>query len=386
MSSNSQLPSGGLVLLPRARLHRPSPDPDRPVLGLSQAHPVLSHRSQPVRQLRGPDLRSVDGEPVTDPVAEFAKRIQQPHMLALGSARYTEPLTAEELFRLWCLAHIPRLGEPVDVTTAFKAAKLPVARRLEALTGLAEAWLDRRLDSARLRAHISRRWAHLSALPCDSLLDGQIRSACRNLRWNRHIAHVLLHDDAPSRLHDSLVAFGTQPPQLLSREDVACFLEVPVATLEPLFGWSGILTESTRGQGFDADELFEAKRFLQQMLTERNVDQAIGVEGAVAELEYLHLLAAWLGLEDQPARYPASTLVGLFDQIFQSVASRGPPSAVTCLPDSLPEKVDAEAVVSAMALIQNGGLRAYGWAAPYRLVDLQGNPEEVGRALAESRV
>jgi len=333
----------------------------------------------------GADYRSAEGDSVPEHVVEFATRIQDPHMLALGSGAYTEPVTPDEVFRLWCLAHIPKLGESLDVTTAFKAAKLPAARRVGALTALADAWRDRRLDSGHLRQHIGKRWAHFNALPHDSLQDSQIRTACWRLRLNRRIAHVLLHDDAPSPLRDSLVAFGTQPPQLKSREDVADFLEVPVAAVEPLCGWSGILTDPTHGRGFDADEVLEAKRFLDGMLTAWEVDQALGVEGAVAELEYLKLLAPWPGLEHHQARYPARTLAQLFDQIFESIVPTDTTSSVTCLQDCLVEPTDPGTFVSAIGLILNGGLQAYGWGPPFRLTDLRVNAAEVSHALVESR-
>jgi len=334
----------------------------------------------------GADLSKAEGDPVPDHVAEFAKRIQQPHMLAMGSAEYTEPVTPDELFRLWCLAHIPRPGEALDVTHAFKAAKLPLERRLESLAGLAGAWADHRLDSVRLREHFVRRWAHLRALPCDTLVEAQIRSVCQTLLLNRELTHVLLHDAAPSRLRDSLVAFGTQPPQLLSQKEVAGFLEAPVAALKPLFGWSGILSAPEDGEGFDADELLEAKRFLRRMLTAKEVDRAVGVDGAAAELEHLRLLAPWPGLTDQAARYPASTLVQLFDKIFESIASPETETGVTRLQDGLRENTDPRALVNAVALVLNGGLRVYGWAPPFRWVDLAVNADELRRALVEAKV
>lgn len=302
-----------------------------------------------------------------------------------GSAAYTEPVSPDELFRLWGLACIPRHGESLNESRVFQAGQLPLARRLEGLAGLADAWVDRRLDSARLRAHILGRWVHLNALPCDSLVEAQLRSACQMLLLNHEVTHVLLHDSAPSRLPDSLVAFGTKPPQLRSREEVARFFEVPMASLEPLIGWSEILREPTDELGFDADDLLEAKRFLHRMMSARDVDRAVGVDGAVAELEYLHLLTPWPGFENEPARYPAGTLVQLFDKIFESIASPEAGASVTPLQDCLPKKAAAGPIVSAIALILNGGLRAYGWEPPFRLVDLRVNADELRHALAASR-
>ena len=317
----------------------------------------------------GYDLASAPRQAVSDAAATVAVLIQQPTMVAMGDREATAPINQDELSALLrlCLAAGPGRGSLYGLTEPL--AKLSVAGRIAALDRLGSAWVERRIDSTRLRAVVLERWVSSGLLPPSAQLD-LLKLAAVTVELPGDVLRLLCHGsderrDLPAALH-----FEGRPPQLLSTAAVATFLGIDESALRALRGRDG-LDSPADGQGHDMDQVLGLEHALRALLTTQQVDRLTGVEGLALELVNLKLLTALRLADGTVIGIQLESLELLLSRTQENVDQRTPaPIAGVPLWEALSHGTDLARIAWMVSQVRGGSLAAFAWPAPHRLLDL----------------
>jgi TniQ len=331
----------------------------------------LRHRRARLMQCGecGSDLRLASSQAVSAAAAEAAGLVQRPAMVPMGDPDSTAPIDQEELSALLRLCVPASLGQGTSYGLTEPLERLPVAARLGALENLGHAWVERRIDSARLRAQVLGRWMSASLLPQHVQLE-LLATAAVTVELPGDVLRLLCHGSDAQRVVPAAVHFDGRPPQLLSTAAVADYLGIDEDALRALRGRDG-LDSPPEGLGYDMDQVMRLERTLRTLLTPQEVDQVTGVDGLVLALLDLKLLAALRSTDGTVIGIRLDSLELLLSGIQEKVDQRMPaPASAVPLWQALSHGTELQGVAWMVSQARGGSLGAYAWPAPHRLLDL----------------
>lgn len=309
------------------------------------------------------------GRLVPQAALEVAHLVQRPVMLAMGDPDYTAPIDPQELSGLLRLCLPVGAGRDPMSGLSTGLESLSVAERIEALDRLGAALLDRRIDSARLRAVVESRWLWARHAPAVSRLH-LLRNAALAAELAPDVTRLLCHGSDVRRDVPAAVQFAKRPPRLESQAEVAAFLGVDVDTLAAVAG-SSLLTRAKPGQGHDMDEVLAVQTALEGLLSIEQVDTLLGLPGLAQALLTLKLLSSVKAADGTIVGVKLEALDKLMSGIQAVVDTRSADKGdVSAMAEGTAYGMDTTQMAWATAQVQSGSLRALAWPAPHRLMDL----------------
>jgi hypothetical protein len=315
------------------------------------------------------ELGNAPRHAVSDMALAAAVLVQRPAMVAMGDPPSTAPIDQVDLgclLRL-CLPCGAGRGSMHGLTESLH--RLSTDERIAALERLGSAWVDRRIDSARLRAVVLQRWASAGLLPPTAQID-LVKLAAVTAELPGDVLRLLCHGSDRQKDLPAATRFGGRPPQLLTLDAVAAYLGIDQDALAILRGSDGLAT-APEGFGHDMDQVLALQRAMESLLTVAQVDAAMGVEGLTLELLRLNLLTA-LKLNDGKVVGVDLESLGMLLSLIQQKVENQSPVHVNGVPlaRALNDGAELSRVAWMVAQLMGGSLRAYQWPAPHRLVDL----------------
>lgn len=337
--------------------------------------PACEH---PLRTLRpaltqcaacGCDLRRATSHPVPEECLPAAAAIQSWKTTRLGTPEFDSPIGPDDVHLLVRLALPVRDGEPRDIGLARGLQQLPVRRRVEALATLGRSWDGRRFDSRALYASFLQRWYYLERFGQPELFLKRWAKASSDLHLHEELRTVLREGRAEATREDAAYLFRGRPPRLTCESDVAAFLGVSSAVATMAAARLNILQRPPEGIGYDADELLEARRFLDGLLDPAAVARIAGFDGAAQALASHRLVEAFGLGYGRDVGYVPDSLADLFDRVAESIEPRNATNSDRSLDEVLGQERPEE-VARVIAQVVSGSKTPTGWREPYRLVDL----------------
>ena len=187
------------------------------------------------KSLGGPTEEQA-GRWVPQAALEVAHLVQRPVMLAMGDPDYTAPIDPQELSGLLRLCLPVGAGRDPMSGLSTGLESLPVAERIDALDRLGAALLDRRIDSARLRAVVESRWLWARHVPAASRLH-LLRNAALAVELAPDVTRLLCHGSDVRRDVPAAVQFAKPLESLgLYLEDAKLDLDYGAAPEIPRMG------------------------------------------------------------------------------------------------------------------------------------------------------
>ena len=317
----------------------------------------------------GFDLRRCNPPSVPLEGVVAAQLVQSWRSVALGTPQYDAPVEPDELHLLLCLMLPLHDGEPRDLGLDGELFALPVGRRVEALVELGKAWDGKRLDCNVVRESFRRRWYFLQAFERPQLYFDRWRFASGRLQVHQEL-RSLLGFGAGHMPIEAAEVYGGRPPSLMTVEQVAEFLGVAVPLVEEITSHLGTLQRPSVEEGYDADELLTARRFLGDLYSPDDVDAIAGSAGASSALASLGLIEPFGCGYGRLAGYVPSTLAVLFERIAEKIRPDLRSDTDQRLGDSLGPTEGSSELAGCVARVVSGETYATGWQEPFRLRDL----------------
>jgi len=335
---------------------------------LRTLRPVLTHCTA-----CGHDLRRAIPRQVPEDCLPAAAAIQCWKTTRLGIREFDNPIGPDDVHLLVRLALPVREGEPRDIGLANGFQQLPVQRRVEALAALGRSWDGRRFDSRALYRAFLRRWYYLDGFGLPELLIKRWGKVSSDLHLGNELSTVLREGRAEATREDAAYIFHGRPPRLMCESEVAAFLGVSSAVATMAAARLGILHKPPKGMGYDADELLEARRFLDGLLSAASVARIAGFDDAAQALAS-HGLIEVFGLGyGRDIGYVPDSLADLFDRVAESIEPRNATNSDRTLAEVFGCERPEE-IARVVAQVVSGSKAPTGWREPYRLVDLMVAP------------
>lgn len=316
----------------------------------------------------GTDLDRIPTKSVPDAVLPAAAAIQAWSTSRLGTPEYDVPIEPADVHLLARLALPLREGEPRDLGLTDGLQSLPVARRVEALSALGCSWDGVRFDSRTLREAFVQRWYYLNQFREPQLFIRRWRDGCQKLHLHPELQNMLREGHIEASLRDAAQQFNGRPPRLLTESALAGFLGVKVSVAAEVGARLNILRRPAPGMGYDADEVLEARRYLDALLGAEDVDRIAGFHGAAAALTSNRLIETFGLGYGRDLGYVPDSLAALFDRLAEKIRTEA--SAIWGATLGEVHGDDIEGLAKSVARAAIGASPITGWREPFRLVDL----------------
>jgi hypothetical protein len=253
-----------------------------------------------------------------------------------------------------------------------RANSASVQDRHQAIIVLARCRAGNAYDLSRLRWKPERALAPIAALPrpfAKEQLARQFLEAEAGL--SRESADVISGADAIPLEPVAYEVIHPWPPALGNRDDVAALLGVSGATVHALMR-NGRLVPPTSGQdGFDADAVLAADRFLKELVDLPRLTELAGVPADPRGLAAYGLLPRWNGVDLDDHRVDPNRLL----EIQRLLIVQWRRAELPTEPITLGQLVNGceqpfNALVAHVQTILTGQVKNVGWCAPFTWAQL----------------
>jgi hypothetical protein len=162
------------------------------------------------------------------------------------------------------------------------------------------------------------------------------------------------------------------PPALRSCDDVAGFLSVTPATAEALLRTGRLPPPAVDEDGYDADAVLDAGRFLRALVDLSQLSDLAGIEAPPSALSPYGLLPRWNGIDLSDNRVTLERVL----EIQRLLMARWHGTAAPVMPVPLRRLVDSddrpfETLMAHVQRIACGEVDRIGWGPPFRWADIE---------------
>jgi len=326
-------------------------------------------------------------KPVDETVLAAARLVQAARVRAFGTADDTFPVEPHDISGLLRLLLLGEPGRPVDFGFKGDLEDVSLDRRLDALRLLGQTLEGARIDSARLKELVRRRWLFEALLP-DAERTRLLREACSATVLPPDITAMLCGDRERAPVPTAVEHFRpSQPPRIFKLQDLAHRLGLSRENLRLLMAEEGASDVKPSHYGFDMDEVLRLERALAEMLPLDKADDLLGWPGLATEFLSMRLVVGLTRGSGEWLVHPRS-VTSLFERAQQTAtATTGRKAMVPLATAARASGLDARQVAWALWRVLSGSVPTGGWQEPYRLTSLLVIPEQLrAHVIAQSHV
>lgn len=289
--------------------------------------------------------------------------------LLLGHAGNCEELNLNEgasLFLLICSVLKP-YAKPMYVPP--RCDGMSSKQRIAGFEILASAWNDDHLDSSRVRGVLSMRWPYLERIS-ETLLAQRLGTFLVGRKLHMLIGNAILADDPEGAIGMAAHQPHRQMPYIENEADAAAYLGVSVREFNDYQMATGCLSKTAEDWCYDADELIAARTLLDEALSDSELDEFLGLNGAVKTLQNMGLIKPWSVYAPVERKYAPWDIQALYDQMWTRVIHSESATPLISLGDLVHQLEMDEPGAALMSRVLNQDLPIRDWQRPYRLSDI----------------
>lgn len=279
----------------------------------------------------------------------------------------------DEMFRIFKTLLLPNADWALGRWPRGCASLAPLEQRHQAIEGLARCRAGSAYDLSHLRWKVNCSLAPLAAIPRASTKEEVARqflqAAAGLSRESAEAFSGSASTPAEPAAYDSV---NPWPPVLRSRDDVAGFLEVSTPTVDGLMRTGQLIPPTGDEDGFDADAVIDAGRFLRRLLNLSQLSDLAGIEMPPSALSPYGLLPRWNGIDPSDHRVTLERVL----EIQRLLMARWHATAAPVTPVPLRQLAQdcdrpVEALMAQVQRIASGEIERVGWGPPFRWADIE---------------
>jgi hypothetical protein len=285
----------------------------------------------------------------------------------------TRSVQWDEMFRIFKALLLPDADWALGRWPRLFASAAPIQHRHRALIELARCRVGHAYDLSRLRWKSDHALGALAAIPPVFTKEEVARRFLEaDAGLSRESADAISGADAIPPEPAAYEAIRPWPPALRNCDDVAGFLGVPKATVDALLRTGRLTPPDADDDGFDADAVLGAGRFLQELVDLTKLTELAGIEAPPTALTAYGLLPRWNGIELRDHRVDAERVLEI--QRLLMARWHGTPAPLEPIPlRRLVQGSDRpfEALAAYVQRIAGGEVDRIGWGPPFRWADIE---------------
>jgi len=292
-------------------------------------------------------------------VADFAAAVARFNFV--GDVESLE--TPESLFELGRLLSLGR-EEFLTKREQRHFSRMPVAHRFSAAQRLANCIVQRNVIGTLIHRHLLGHIEHIRVILGESRARSRLARflSCNeflNVPMCRYLAYAGQGEE-PLR---AVELYQGRPPRLLVEAEALEFVGCSKEEFE-LAVADGFVSHPTSGMAYDLDELLELRRRFAALLSERNVDESLGIPGLCNALLRLRVLRSERRCS-LPVAISEQHYETVLDRLMQARSSPSENEVNTVILGDVAPEVNADSLASLIVLVLNGGVTSFEWAPPW---------------------
>jgi hypothetical protein len=323
----------------------------------------------------GADLRPQSTSAVTDAAVLAVNedfRALAPFRL-IDSQGQLRTVFLDEMFRVfkallltdaqWALGQWPRI----------LASSSTVPVRYQAVVELSRCKVGNAYDLSRLRWKADRALSALEAVPWAFIKEKTARRFLEaEVGLSRESADEICGADAIPMEPSAYEVIRPWPPELANRGEVSRFLGVPLETVDTLIRNGWLVPPVANQDGFDADGVLAAGRFLNNLIDLPRLSGVAGIPADAGSLAAYGLLPRWNGPDQTDHRVDPLRVLEiqqlLLVQWHRAKAPTRPVSLGQLVQD---HEQPFRALIEIVRKILSGQIDRLGWRPPFKWSDLE---------------
>ena len=291
----------------------------------------------------------------------------------VGSQGHLRTVFWDEMFRVLKALLLPDSHWALDQWPRTLAGSLSVQLRHQAVTELARCRVGNAYDLSRLRWKSDRALAALEAIPRLFVKEEFARRFLQaEVGLSRESADAISGADAIPQEPAACETIRSWPPALRTRDDVAGFLGVPKAIVEGLLRTGRLAPPESEDEGFDADAVVSAGRFLRELVDLSQLTTLAGIEAPASALSPYGTLPRWNGIDLGDHRVDLERVIEIHRLLMaRSHGASAPADAVPLREVVQNSERPFEALMAYVQRIAGGEIDQVSWGPPYRWADIE---------------
>ena len=279
----------------------------------------------------------------------------------------------DEMFRVFKALLLPDTDWSLGRWPRRFASDAPIHDRYRALIELARCRTGHAYDLSRLRWKSDRALAALEAVPRAFLKEECSRRFLQaEAGLSRESADAISGADAIPQEPAAYETIRPWPPALRTRDDVAGFLDVSPAIVDALLRTGRLAPPVADDEGFDADTVLDAGRFLRELVDLSLLTKLAGIEAPAAALSPYGMLPRWNGIDLADHRVDLERVI----EIHRLLMARSHGASKPAEPVPLRQIVQSserpfEDLMAYVQRIAGGEIDQMSWGPPYRWADIE---------------
>jgi hypothetical protein len=291
----------------------------------------------------------------------------------IDSNRKTRTVFWDEMFRVLKALLLPDSKWALGEWPKTLVSTLSVQCRHHAVKALASCRVGNAYDLSRLRWKSDRALAALGAIPRAFFKEEFARRFLTGeAGLSGESADVLSGGDVIPQEPAAFESVRPWPPALRTYDDVAGFLGVSKATVVALVRNGRLAPPNADDDGFDADAVLSASRFLRELVDLSQLTELAGIEAPASALTPYGMLPRWNGIDLGDHRIDLDRVV----EIHRHLMARWHGSSVPAERIPLIQVVQNsdrpfEVLMAYVQRIAVGEIDRISWDPPYRWADIK---------------
>jgi hypothetical protein len=291
----------------------------------------------------------------------------------IDSNGQTRTVFWDEIFRVLKALLLPDPQWALGKWPKTLVSTLSVQCRYQAVKALAHCRVGNAYDLSRLRWKSDRALAALEAIPRANFKEEFARRFLTgDAGLSRESADALSGGDVIPQEPAAHESVRPWPPALRTYNDVAGFLGVPKATVDALLRTGRLPPPEGDDEGFDADAVLSAGRFLLELVDLPKLAELAGIEAPASALTPYGMLPRWNGIDLSDHRIALERVIEIQRLLMARWhATSAPADPVPLL--RVIEKCEQpfQVLMTYVQRIAGGEIDRIGWGPPFRWADIE---------------